>query len=254
MKDLIKKILRESVVDDKIVCDNCGWSWLISDGGDDLYNCHKCGHDNTPKKQSNLNKILEPYKVLFPEPIRHKVDEIEKFVVNFIKERNFNVKFLNSCSTGFAGVRTKNQIIICSPDAIKSLGDILYTIFHEIRHEIQMNKTMMNIANPLSDYDLDDFESLSKKYWELELDADRFAKEMVAKIIIEFEIPIDFAKQVFRLSPYIENYPSASKMILNQVRMLVNDIKQMKKSGVVYQDIQDHPIVKRHLDKLEDFI
>jgi uncharacterized protein (UPF0305 family) len=65
---------------------------------------------------------------------------------------------------------------------------------------------------------------------------------------------MDIAKSIFRLSPYIENYPSASKMILSQVRMLVNDIKQMKKSGVDYQDIQDHPIVKRHLDKLEDFI
>jgi len=40
--------LTEGVLGNKIVCDNCGWSWKIVDGGDDLYICHKCGHDNTP--------------------------------------------------------------------------------------------------------------------------------------------------------------------------------------------------------------
>jgi len=41
-------ILNEAVVGDKIECDNCDWSWDIKDGGDDLYTCHKCWHDNTP--------------------------------------------------------------------------------------------------------------------------------------------------------------------------------------------------------------
>jgi hypothetical protein len=40
--------LTEGVFGNKIVCDNCGWSWKIADGGDDLYICHKCEHDNTP--------------------------------------------------------------------------------------------------------------------------------------------------------------------------------------------------------------
>ncbi len=49
--------LNESIVGDKIVCDNCGWSWKIIDGGDDLFICHKCGYDNTP-----LNEEKKPYK------------------------------------------------------------------------------------------------------------------------------------------------------------------------------------------------
>jgi len=40
--------LNEAIVGDKIECDNCDWSWNIVDGGDDLYTCHKCWHDNTP--------------------------------------------------------------------------------------------------------------------------------------------------------------------------------------------------------------
>jgi len=51
------------VVGDKIECDNCDWSWDIKDGGDDLYMCHKCGHDNEPMNESKdyfgLNKIVK---------------------------------------------------------------------------------------------------------------------------------------------------------------------------------------------------
>ena len=46
--------LTEGIFGNRIVCDNCGWSWPIKDGGDDLYICHKCGHDNNP----NLNEDL----------------------------------------------------------------------------------------------------------------------------------------------------------------------------------------------------
>jgi len=52
-----KKLTFEQIQGDSIVCDNCGWTWKIEDGGNDLYNCHKCGHDNTPKE---TNKFFEP--------------------------------------------------------------------------------------------------------------------------------------------------------------------------------------------------
>lgn len=35
------------MADEKIVCQNCHWSWKVKDGGDDLFVCHKCGLDNT---------------------------------------------------------------------------------------------------------------------------------------------------------------------------------------------------------------
>jgi hypothetical protein len=49
----------EQVQGDSIICDNCGWTWKIEDGGNDLYICHKCGHDNTPQ-QSSSNNFFEP--------------------------------------------------------------------------------------------------------------------------------------------------------------------------------------------------
>lgn len=54
MKELIRRVIRETVTDKKIICDNCGWSWDIADGGDDLYICHKCGHDNEPEDKKKI--------------------------------------------------------------------------------------------------------------------------------------------------------------------------------------------------------
>jgi uncharacterized protein Yka (UPF0111/DUF47 family) len=201
---------------------------------------------------SNFSKLLNQFKQQFPNELKSKVDSIGEFVVDYIKNHNFTVKFLNSCYAGFSGVRTKDQIIICSPNIMATLGDFLYTIFHEIRHEEQIRDLKMD--NPLTDYDLEDFEKLSEKYWEMELDADRFAKEIIAKLVIKLNIPLDIAKNNFKLSGYIENYPSMSKMVISQLEQIVMSIIQIKKSGGEFTDIQDHPMVKRHIDKLENFI
>jgi len=201
---------------------------------------------------SNLSRLLNQFRENFPEGLKPKVDVIEKFIVNYINKNEINVKFLNSCSTGFSGVRTRDQVIICSPMNMKTMGDFLYTIFHEIRHEQQVRDIKM--LNPLTDFDLEDFESLAEQYWEMELDADQFAKNMVAKIVIKLGIPIEDAKNLFTLSPYIQNYPSMSKMVTSSLSQIVAGIKQMKKSGAEYEDIQDHPMVKRFIDKLENFI
>ena len=221
MKDLIKRLIRETIKGDE------------------------------PIRQSNLNRLLDQFKTTFPDELKPKVDTIGKFVVDYIKDHNFTVKFLNSCFTGFSGVRTRDQIIICSPSFMATLGDFLYTIFHEIRHEEQMTK--FKLENPLTG-DLEDFEKIYDEYWDLELDADRFAKQMVAKLVIKLNIPIEFAKNQFKLSSYIENYPSMSRMVEMSLRQIIDQIKQIKKSGEEYSDIADHPMVKRYLDKLEDFI
>ncbi len=44
------KKITESITDDEVICDNCGWSWELSEGGNDPYICHKCGHDNLEKE------------------------------------------------------------------------------------------------------------------------------------------------------------------------------------------------------------
>jgi hypothetical protein len=204
------------------------------------------------EKESNFDRLLSDFKENFPDKLKSKVDVIKNFVENYVKEKGYTIKFLNSCSAGFSGVRTKNQIIICSPSNMRTIGDFLYTIFHEMRHEQQMSE--FKEKNPLTDYDLEDFETLYKQYWDMELDADKFGKEMVAKLVMALDIPIDFAKQQFSLSPYIEQYPFMSEMIKHGIKKIIGQIKELKDAGIEFTDIQDHPIVKRHLDKLENFL
>jgi hypothetical protein len=53
---------KEQVTSTQVICDNCGWEWAIKDGGKDLYVCHKCGHDNTPKSDPfGLNELAKQF-------------------------------------------------------------------------------------------------------------------------------------------------------------------------------------------------
>lgn len=101
------KIVFEKVQGDSIVCDGCGWTWKIKDGGDDLFMCHKCGHDNTPKeetsnffepiqdKQLDLNISSEPTKVDYYKeyyknlsPSDFKIDkDKDKIVISNISKK-----------------------------------------------------------------------------------------------------------------------------------------------------------------------
>ena len=56
----VKTGTSEAIVGDRIACDNCGWSWKKVDGGNDLYMCHKCGHDNTPTKVKSTSEEMTP--------------------------------------------------------------------------------------------------------------------------------------------------------------------------------------------------
>jgi DNA-directed RNA polymerase subunit RPC12/RpoP len=51
--------LLEIVEGDKIKCESCGWSWKISEGGDDLYICHKCGNDTNVDTMDESLKDLK---------------------------------------------------------------------------------------------------------------------------------------------------------------------------------------------------
>lgn len=218
MRELIRKILRES----------------------DLEN-----------PTSNLDKVLENFKSIFPKNYLDRIPMIRSFVKNFIEKSNYNVKFLNDCPS-YAGVRTRDQVIICAPSQMATLGDFLYTLFHEIRHEQQISQIKM--PNPLTDYDLEDFEKIYQQYWEMELDADQYAKNMVGRLVFSLKLPIEESKKIFKLSDFIQQYPQASKFVGSSLERIIETIKYMKSKGMEYSDIQDHPMVKPFIEKLEKFL
>jgi phosphopantetheine adenylyltransferase len=93
--------VEESIEGDSIVCDGCGWTWKIKDGGNDLFMCHKCGHDNTPKKETNN----------FFEPLQNKQLDInissEPTKVDYYK--NY---YKNLSPSGFKVDKDKDKIVI----------------------------------------------------------------------------------------------------------------------------------------------
>ena len=67
----------ETIVGDEIHCDNCDWHWKIKEGGDDLYTCHKCWHDNTPITEETLFEEEDRLmvEVVNPDGERFKYEE-----------------------------------------------------------------------------------------------------------------------------------------------------------------------------------
>lgn len=63
LKHQIKNILREEF-DKLITCKSCDWSWKKSEGGSDMYFCHKCGHDNTPNNIKEMEELIQAAGVL----------------------------------------------------------------------------------------------------------------------------------------------------------------------------------------------
>jgi hypothetical protein len=54
------------IQENKVICNNCDWSWKLSEGGNDPYVCHKCGTDNTKKyKKMKITITEQQFKRLF---------------------------------------------------------------------------------------------------------------------------------------------------------------------------------------------
>jgi transcription initiation factor TFIIIB Brf1 subunit/transcription initiation factor TFIIB len=70
-----------------VTCDNCGWEWKLSDGGNEPYKCHKCGHTSEEQDMDERSRSFaftrKKRKFSQPErmanPLRYKeVDRIPK--------------------------------------------------------------------------------------------------------------------------------------------------------------------------------
>jgi len=59
-KEESSDVVSEEVTETEVKCD-CGWSWKLSDGGNDPYICHKCGTDNTPNKTEMTERCWKGY-------------------------------------------------------------------------------------------------------------------------------------------------------------------------------------------------
>ena len=199
--------------------------------------------------KTNYDKVKDHFKKMVQGSTEQSEDIENLFnnIKDYIEEQGFIIKVLNSCSVPFKGVRTREYIIICSPTSYVSLGDFIYVLFHEIRHELQMGT--MGLDNPLTG-DIEDFEEFYQAYWDMEIDAHNYGLEWVNKLKGITSLP----EKLFRLSPLITRYPSLGHQVRNQMMGIKKMIEDFKKRGFDYNDISDLPIIQQHIDKLEDFL
>lgn len=126
-------VLKKSIIKDRIDCDKCGHSWPIITGGKDLYICHDCGHNNTPKP---LNEETEEdngtllYKSIFKPDIN--------ILVAFGNYENYKIlkPLFNKYGYGFYSPEDKT-IILNGERFINSnldFRDFKFVEAHEITH------------------------------------------------------------------------------------------------------------------------
>jgi hypothetical protein len=200
---------------------------------------------NGLKTPSNYDRVIDSFKSRIPQEYHHNLDIMFDKIKDFIQDRGFNLKVINGCQTGYRGVRTRDAIILCSPESIPNLASFVYVLFHELKHEQQMSE--FDLADSYMG-DIEDFEEFYKIYWGMEMDADRYAKDWVKKIGNVLELPDEY----YQLDQMITNYPMMSSMVKQMMTQLHNQVQKLKKEGMSYTDISDLDVVKQHLHRLED--
>jgi len=200
---------------------------------------------NEVKTTSNYERVINKFRKNIPEDKMKEYNLVAEKIKDFIQDRGYTIKVLNACNTGFKGVRTKNVIILCSPDTLPNFASFVYILFHELKHEQQMSEFDLKDSYM---GDIEDFEEFYKIYWKMELDADKYGKDWVKKIGNVLKLPED----VYYLDKMIEHYPTMSNMVRQMMSHLHREVQTLKSQGMTYTDISDLDIVKKHLHTLED--
>ena len=152
--------LKEIVTATEVICDNCGWEWKKEDGGEDLYICHKCGHDNNPKKEDpfGLNELAKTFvKEVFHETWNPQEDFLSLCV--FMKDNGMNItplpkiKVIKGDEENASRLLGKTAYYNPADKSITlyTLGrhpkDVLRSFAHEmVHHEQNLNGTLGDIT------------------------------------------------------------------------------------------------------------
>jgi len=167
--NIITNKISEKIIKDKIECDNCGWSWKIKDGGNDLYICHKCDYDNTPKYSPGWKRLNENASYSKDINFKDKIIQLTKHMLD--KGMNIEplpkVKFVDGDSENARDFFGKTayyspdeQLIVLYTEG-RHPKDIVRSFAHEMIHHIQyLEDRLGNISgtNTTEDDHLDKLE------------------------------------------------------------------------------------------------
>ena len=156
--NLLSPIIKEIITDTEVICDNCGWEWKIADGGDDLYVCHKCGHDNNPKdNQNNAWNLQKGILYLSKYMIDNGMNIKPLPKIKMVKNDKQNASDLLG-KTAFYNPNDKSITLYIMDRHPK---DILRSFSHEMVHHMQNLEGRLNniqTTNTNEDGDLPEIE------------------------------------------------------------------------------------------------
>jgi len=166
----VNNVVKEAIVGEKIECDNCGWSWNIVDGGDDLFICHKCGHDNEDKEPPLLKEILDPTNFDFKPLIKSLTNSMEKDGLNlkpYPKVKFIHTDFENS--DNFFGKTAyydpnNNEVVLYTLG--RHPKDILRSYAHELIHVHQNHEDRLENINTDNVNEDDYLEKIEREAYE----------------------------------------------------------------------------------------
>jgi hypothetical protein len=128
--------------EDRVTCDECEWSWKLSEGGDDPYTCHECGHTNKVKE----GEIEEQEGVQFDSSEKNTIDDFVEFVKKKLGiDNEVDVQLQNNKD----GIRTTavykyqdegDKDFEQSEIRVFALGRALVDVLRSIAHEMVHHK------------------------------------------------------------------------------------------------------------------
>ena len=164
----------EEVTNGKVICDNCGWSWNLSDGYDggetNPYLCHKCGHNNQPKLNEGL--LLEGGAYVICNECGERMKQIQyrhlmykhNMTMNEYKEKHPNSKLVcedvknvgdkNPMKTDIIKLKHKNSVnTIEYKDKISKalLGKNIGNIRNDLSERNKTSENKLKVSNTLKE-------------------------------------------------------------------------------------------------------
>lgn len=222
------KLFSESDVK-KVVCDNCDWSWNLSDGGKEPYLCHKCGNDNQindyalNEQTDGIDEFITKTIETYPE-----VEPYSQIIKKFILNSNSKKIEVSNFKYPAAGLALHTGVLLNSNIFKTTLPYFLFVVFHEIAHQYQYKKygdgKMYEFYN-----DKLSLEDAAKTMKQIELVADEFAMRKVREFI---KLGLLNKGQEIRQGSY-KNVP------ISHFEKLISQIKSQLKG----KDVNDFDII-----------
>jgi len=98
----------ESLKENIVVCDTCGWEWKLEDGGSEPFMCHKCGNQTTSVDGDLIGKKVMVYYNLHKHTFSVSYKNKVILHADFVKLKNVEFRVRQGGMEKVRKEKTKN--------------------------------------------------------------------------------------------------------------------------------------------------